>query len=224
MSNNSVSSFISNLLFLCLRSALKAIETHRVCSRKRKAKIVTPMKSDLPAERLGYRQPPFLTVLEKRWGFLFTFLTTRAIHVELVSSILKIMCNGYRALDYLDDQWNEHCRRRKIDSSVHQKLERRSPLLLVHRSIKWKYNPTRAPYKGGAWERMVHTCKRVIYATLGPRKLTDEILKTTLCLVEGSFNARPLTPISDDSGILEALTPNHFLSGHSLMLRSLKSS
>ena len=44
---------------LRLRSALRAIETHCVCCRKRKAKTVTPMMSDLPAERLGYRQPPF---------------------------------------------------------------------------------------------------------------------------------------------------------------------
>ena len=44
---------------LRLRSALRAIETHCVCCRKRKAKTVTPMMSDLPAKRLGYRQPPF---------------------------------------------------------------------------------------------------------------------------------------------------------------------
>ena len=44
---------------LRLRSALRTIETHCVCCRKRKAKTVTPMMSDLPGERLGYRQPPF---------------------------------------------------------------------------------------------------------------------------------------------------------------------
>ena len=44
---------------LRLRSALRAIETHCVCCKKRKAKTVSPMMFDLPAERLGYRQPPF---------------------------------------------------------------------------------------------------------------------------------------------------------------------
>ena len=48
-------------------------------------------------------------------------------------------------------------------------------------------------------------------------QLTDEILNTTMCLVEESLNARPLTPVSDDLNSLEVLTPKHFLSGqHSL--------
>ena len=46
-----------------------------------------------------------------------------------------------------------------------------------------------------------------------------------MCLVEGSQNARPLTPVSDDPDSLEALTPNHFLLGqHSLTFPSLRSS
>ena len=72
---------------------------------------------------------------------------------------------------------------------------------------------------------MVRSCKRVFYAILGSRKLTDEILNTTMCLVEGSLSASPLTPVSDDPDILEALTPNHFLLGqHSLTFPSLRSS
>ena len=55
--------------------------------------------------------------------------------------------------------------------------------------------------------------------------LTDKILSTTMCLAEGSLNARPLTPVSDDPDSLEALTPNHFLlRQHSLMFPSLGSS
>ena len=92
---------------LHLRSALKAIETHCVCCRKSKAETVTPMMSDLPLERLGYRQPPFsncgvdcfgpvlVTIRrssEKRWVFLFTGCTTRAIHIELVPSMDTISC------------------------------------------------------------------------------------------------------------------------------------
>ena len=99
-----------------------------------------------------------------------------------------------------------------------------APLSLVHKGIKWKYNPPSAPHQGGAWERMVRSCKRVFYATLGSRKLTDEILNTTMCLVEVSLNAHPLTPFSDDPDSLEALTPNHFLLGqHSLTFPSLRS-
>ena len=60
-------------------------------------------------------------------------------------------------------------------------------------------------------------CKRVFYTILGLSKLNDEILNASMCLVEGSLKARPLTPVSDDPDNLEALTPNHFLLGqHSL--------
>ena len=46
---------------------------------------------------------------------------------------------------------------------------------------------------------------------LGNRSLTDEVLTTTMCLVEQTLNARPITPASDDPEDLEALTPNHFI-------------
>ena len=52
-----------------------------------------------------------------------------------------------------------------------------------------------------------------MFAVLGNRRLTDETLQTTICIVEQTLNARPLTPVSSDPNDLEALTPNHFLLG-----------
>ena len=45
------------------------------------------------------------------------------------------------------------------------------------------------------------------------QSLTDDVFITTMCLVEQTLNARPLTSVSDDSDDLEALTPNHFFIG-----------
>lgn len=84
---------------------------------------------------------------------------------------------------------------------------------LTHLGIKWKFNPPAAPHHGGAWERLVRSCKRSIYHILGSQRLTDEVLQTVLCMVEQSLNARPLLPASADIADLEALTPNHFLLG-----------
>ena len=42
-------------------------------------------------------------------------------------------------------------------------------------------------------------------------RLTDEILETGFCEVEGIVNGRPITKVSTDSNDLSALTPNHLL-------------
>ena len=62
---------------------------------------------------------------------------------------------------------------------------------------------------GGSWERLVRSVKRVLYDILGNRRVTEKVLGTTLCLVEQSLNARPITAVSSDPLDLEALTPNH---------------
>ena len=84
---------------------------------------------------------------------------------------------------------------------------------LAQKKIVWKFNPPGAPHFGGIWERLVQSCKKVMIAILDNRSLTDEVLSTTMCLVEQTLNARPLTAVSDDPEDLTALTPNHFLLG-----------
>ena len=71
------------------------------CKRKR-AKPNTPVMASLPKERLALCEPPFTNtgvdyfgpmnvkrgrVTEKRWGCLFTCLTTRAVHLELAGDL-----------------------------------------------------------------------------------------------------------------------------------------
>ena len=85
--------------------------------------------------------------------------------------------------------------------------------LVAQKQIKWKFNPPGALHFGGVWERMVRSCKRAKMAIVGNRTLTDDVLSTTMCLVEQILNSRPLTSVSDDPEDLEALTPNHFLLG-----------
>ena len=50
-------------------------------------------------------------------------------------------------------------------------------------------------------------------AILDNRSLNNEVLSTTMCLVEQTLNARPLTAVSDDPDDLTALAPNHILLG-----------
>ena len=53
-----------------------------------------------------------------------------------------------------------------------------------------------------------------MYAVLGNRSVTEDVLSTTMCIAEQTLSSRPLTPASSDINDLEALTPNHFLLGN----------
>ena len=147
---------------LKLRSSLRSIKAHCLRCREFQAVTMQPIMSDLPKERLAYQSPTFtntgvdyfgpfyVTVrhtTEKRWGFLFTCLTTRAVHVEIVTSMDTSSC-----------------------------------VMGVERFVSRR----------------------------GTRRLMDEVLHTTFCLVENALNSRPLTPVSADLCDLNALTPNHF--------------
>ena len=91
-----------------------------------------------------------------------------------------------------------------------QQIEER----LIQQGIRWKFIPPAAPYIGGVWERLVWSCKKAMYAVLGNRSVTEDLLSTTMCLVEQTLNARPLTPVSSHATDLEAITPNHFPLGN----------
>ena len=83
---------------------------------------------------------------------------------------------------------------------------------LAQKKIVCKFNTPVAP-TGGIWERLVQSCKKVMTAIMENRSLTDDVLSATMCLVEQTLNARPLTALTDDPEHLTALTPNHFLPG-----------
>ena len=90
-----------------LRTALRTIQSRCVTCRKRKAETLRPMMVDLPKERLAFAAPPFTKTgldyfgpfyvsvkssTENQWGFLFTCLTTRAVHFEVMPSMETSSC------------------------------------------------------------------------------------------------------------------------------------
>ena len=194
--------------------------------------------ADLPKERLAFAARPFTNTgldyfgpfyvavkrsTEKRWGFLFTCLTTRAVHFEVVPSMDTSSCvmgierfaarRGPPSVLWSDNGTNFTAAEKELLQNVLNWKQQAITDSLVKKGINWKFNPPSAPHHGGVWERLVRSFKNTFYAILGNRRLTDEILSTVFCLVEQSLNDRPLVPASADLADLEALTPNHFLLG-----------
>ena len=234
---------------LKLRSTLRPIQRNCVTCCKFRAKPPTPIMSDLPKERLGYKLKPFtftgvdyfgplyVTVrrsTQKRWGFLFTCLTTRATHIEIAHSLDADSCimgverfmarRGKPKVIWSDNGTNFVGAEKELLGRLKSVDQHRIKSKMSQNGIFWKFNPPATPHQGGAWERLVQSSKRLFYEILGNRRLTDEVLSTVFCLVEQFLNARPLVPASSDVTDLEALTPNHFLLGEVTSLPSFESS
>ena len=223
---------------LKLRTTLRSIASKCVTCRKFRANPPTPLMADLPKERVAYRERPFTNTgmdyfgplyvsvkrsTEKRWGFLFTCMTTRAVHIEVVPSLDTSSCvmglerftarRGLPQTIWSDNGTNFVGAERELSESFALLNQERVAQAAACKGVTWKFNPPMAPHHGGVWERLVQSCKRLFYRILGQRRLTDEVLQTTFCLVEQFLNARPLTAASADPVDLDALTPNHFLIG-----------
>ena len=82
---------------------------------------------------------------------------------------------------------------------------------LTYRGIEWKFNPPPASYRGGVWERLISSIRRILYSLIEERLLNDEGLRTLLVAIEKILNDRPITSVSSDPQDLEALTQNHIL-------------
>ena len=219
------------------RTALRSIISKCVTCRKRRAEVLNPIMSDLPREKLAFEERPFTNTgidfgpfyvavkrsTEKRWGLLFTCLTTRAVHFEVVRSMVTSSCvmgieqfaarRDVPSVLWSDNGTNFIASEKELLQNVSAWNQQFLSEALVKKRIHWKFNPPSAPHHGCVRERVVRSFKHVFYANLGNRRLTDEILRTTLCLVEQILNSRPLVPVSSDATDLDALTPNHFLLG-----------
>ena len=204
--------------------------------KRRQSPVAEQKMADLPKSRVTPSRPPFTFTgvdcfgpfnvkrgrsLAKRYGVIFTCLTTRAIHIEVASSLdtdsfLNALrrfvarrgnpeeirsdnggnfVSGEKELRKCVKDWNQ--------DKIHQDL--------LQKDIKWIFNPPTASHHGGVWERCIRTIRKVMKALLREQTLDDESLHTLMCEVEAIINGRPITKVSDDPRDNEALTPNHLL-------------
>jgi hypothetical protein len=164
----------------------------------------------------------------KRYGVIFTCLSSRAVHIETTTSLeTDTFINAMRRFVarrgpvreiYSDQGTNLMGAERELKQEV-QNLD--NDKLQNHLStkcnadwvIKWKRNPPTASHMGGSWERQIRTVRSILKSLLheNGHTLDDESLRTLLTEVESIINSRPLTFPSSDPQDLEPLTPNNLL-------------
>lgn len=218
-----------------------------ICFRQR-CKPQHQRMGDLPAVRIQKVQRPFVNVgvdfagpiiirsMVKRsrvnmkaYIAIFVCLSTKAMHIETVSSLSTtafISClkrfvarRGFPSTIHSDNGTNFIGTSREL-SEVYKHLAEHGQEIagyLAKHEVQWKFIPPSAPNFGGIWEAGVKSVKGHLRKLTGDTKFTFEELSTFLSQIEAILNSRPICPMSIDVTDLNVLTPGHFLIGQPLI-------
>ncbi|XP_032416936.1 uncharacterized protein LOC116718815 [Xiphophorus hellerii] len=221
------------------KRCISSVIYHCVICRKLRRNTEEQKMADLPMDRTTVA-PPFTYVgvdvfgpwivtsrrtrgghaNSKRWAVIFSCLSTRAIHVEVMESMeSSSFINAFRRFVSIRGPVKQlrsdcgtnflgackelgitptHCNNREIQN------------FLTENECTWIFNPPHASHMGGSWERMIGITKRILDSMLSStptQHLTHEVLVTFLAEVTAIVNSRPLTPVSSDPDCPFILTP-----------------
>ncbi|XP_055714311.1 uncharacterized protein LOC129808557 [Phlebotomus papatasi] len=154
-------------------------------------------------------------------------LSTKAIHLELVSSLSTeayiatlrrfVARRGIPAFMYsdngttfvgTDNELKKLLKSTQFNEDVGN--------FMSSMEIKWCFQPPKAPHHGGLWEAVVKSCKYHLKRVVGLTPLNFEEMSTVLAQIEAILNSRPLVQLSTDAADPTSLTPGHFLTGSAL--------
>ena len=157
----------------------------------------------------------------KVYGCLFSCMSTRACHLELVDDLstdhfimaLKrfIARRGRPQSIHSDNGTNFVGAKNELRKCIKLLDEERIQNFCAPKEIEWKFQSPSASHFGGVWERLIQSTKKMLKAIVADTIVSKEVLRTALVEAEGILNSRPITHVSNDVGDIEPLTPNHFL-------------
>ncbi len=192
---------------------------------------------DLPANRCTISHPfalvgvdlagPFLCkpmlprsrVQLKLYACIFVCFTTHAVHIESVLSLSAeeflnalhwfVSCRGIPNVIHSDNGSNFQAASKYFD--FRQETIQNST---ANNGISWKFNPPRAPHRGGLWESVVKSMKYHLNRTTKGQILRYDEYNTIFTRIEAIMNSRPLCYKVETSTPEDlVLTPGHFLIG-----------
>ena len=146
-------------------------------------------------------------LLERRYGCIFTCLQCRAIHLELAqtlstdSFILALMRfinrRGVPAEIASDNGGNFIGAERELGDWLRSLSQVKITDQLADKKIVWKFNPPSASHRGGIWERMIRSVRKILNSVARRQSFDEELLWTYLTHAERIINDRPLMTIRD---------------------------
>ena len=163
----------------------------------------------------------------KRYGVLFTCLSSRAIHLEVSNTMTTdSFLNAYRRFvgrrgpvrQLRSDQGlNFIGAMNELQQAISEIDNDRIREELLTNNCDWvefKVNVPHASHMGGVWERQIRSVRNVLASILERHgtQLDDESLRTFMVEAEAIVNCRPLTiDTINSSQCPEPLTTNHLL-------------
>ncbi|XP_041461230.1 uncharacterized protein LOC121412484 [Lytechinus variegatus] len=222
-------------------SAVSQFISQCVTCRKLRGSLVQQKMSELPKERVEPSAPftycavdyfgPFLLKERrsevKRYGVLFTCMSSRSIHLETANNLSSSsFINAFRRFmnrrgtirQLRSDQGTTFIgARSELKLALQEMDQQQVQEYLLENGVEWipfKLNVPHSSHMGGVWERQIHTVRRALDTVLAKAgsQLDDEAFRTFMTETECIVNSRPLT-INDlsDSEAPEPLCPLHLL-------------
>lgn len=160
----------------------------------------------------------------KRWGIVFTCLSSRAIHLEtlntmetssFINALRRFINRRGKVRQLRSDQGSNFIGgRNELNAEVNTDAVKNFLLTQECDFIEFKMNFPSSSHMGGVWERMIRTVRSSLSGLLEDHstQLDDEGLRTLFTEAENLVNSRPLTTDNlSDPQAPEPITPNHLL-------------
>ena len=208
------------LYVVAARQLAKSVCRDCMVCKRRVPKAMAQMMGQLPAPRVNpalcflhtgvdYAGPillkrgnPRKPSITKGYLAIFVCLSTKAVHIEVVSSLsTQALLAAIRRFTYhkglpthfySDNGSNFVGARHELSAFLSlESTESAVRECVMSKRITWHHIPQRAPHFGGIWESVVKSTKFHLRRTVGTVQLYYEELSTVICQISACLNSRP---------------------------------